>query len=111
MTIINSILPGVARNNEASQKNNVSPQNNSVNPNKIHDETLNEITRTEEDVLIDFSSQSKEAFSILDFIDEIPDIREQKVASLRQQIEDGTYSFDYELTAANMVEEFLNAKI
>jgi len=107
MTIINSLLPGVARNNETSQKSQIPSQKNSIDPNKIYEE----ISTQEEDVLIDFSKRSKEAFSILDYMDDLPDIREDKVTELRKQIEEGTYMFDYDLTAENMVNEFMNAKI
>ncbi|MBF0449164.1 MAG: flagellar biosynthesis anti-sigma factor FlgM [Candidatus Magnetomorum sp.] len=110
MTIINSILTGLARNNETTQKSQVPAPKQTIDPSKIYEESSNEIT-TPEDVLIDFSKRSKEAFSLLDYMDDIPDIREQKVAELRQRIQDGTYTFDYEQTAANMVDEYLSGKL
>jgi len=107
MTIINNILSGLARNSESNQKPPVQPPKQPVDPEKIYDDSQYNISLPE-DVLINFSDQSREAFSILDYIDEIPDIREEKVAALKQQFEEGTYTFNYEKIASNMVDAFLN---
>ncbi len=40
-------------------------------------------------------------------IDSIPDIRESKIAELKNQIENGTYRIDNELVASKMLEESL----
>jgi len=107
MTIINNIITGLARNSESNQNAPVQPPKHAVEADKKYEDSKYDITLPE-DVLIDFSDQSKEAFSILDYIDEIPDIREEKVAALKQQFEDGTYNFDYEKIASNMVDAFLH---
>jgi len=79
MTIINSILTGLARNNETNQKTPVPQAKQTIDPSKIYDEEKVDNVPLPEDVLINFSEQSKEAFSLLDLMDDIPDIREEKV--------------------------------
>jgi len=110
MTIINSILTGLARNNETNQKTPVPQPKQKIDPSQIYDDTAEEIILPE-DVLINFSEQSKEAISLLDYIDEIPDIREEKVNELRQKIQDDTYEIDYQQLASEMVNEFLYENI
>jgi len=106
MTIINNIVSGLARNSESNQKAPVQQPKQTVETGKIYEDTQYNVSLPE-DVLINFSEQSKEAISILDYIDEIPDIREDKVGALKQQFEDGSYTFDYESIASNMVDSFL----
>jgi negative regulator of flagellin synthesis FlgM len=110
MTIINNIITGLARNSESNQKTPIQSPKHTVDAGKIYENSQQEISLPE-DVLINFSDQSKEAFSILDYIDEIPDIREDKVAALKQQFEENTYIFDYEKIASNMVDAFLPGNI
>ena len=40
-------------------------------------------------------------------LDEIPDVREDKVAQLKKQIENGTYEMNPEETAAKLIKEHL----
>jgi negative regulator of flagellin synthesis FlgM len=110
MTIINNIISGLARNNESNQKVPVQTIKQTVDSGKISEDSKYDISLPD-DVLINFSDQSREAFSILDYIDEIPDIRDEKVAALKQQFEDDTYKFDYEKIASNMVDAFLNGNV
>jgi negative regulator of flagellin synthesis FlgM len=110
MTIINNIMTGLARNSESNQKAPVQPPRQTLDKGKISGESPYDISLPE-DVLINFSDQSKEAYSILDYIDEIPDIREEKVAALKQQFDEDTYYFDYEKIASNMVDAFLNGTV
>jgi negative regulator of flagellin synthesis FlgM len=107
MTIINNIVTGLARNNESNQNTPIHQVKHTTDADKIYEERQYDISLPE-DVLINFSDQSREAFTILDHIDEIPDIREDKVSALKQQFEDDTYIFDYDKIASNMVDAFLN---
>jgi len=100
------MISGLARNSESNPKMPVQPLKQSVEAGKIYEDSQQDISLPE-DVLINFSDQSREAFSILDYIDEIPDVREEKVAALKQQFEEGSYHFDYEKIASNMVDAFL----
>jgi len=110
MTIINNIVTGLARNNESNQNTPLQQAKHTADTGKIYEERQYDISLPE-DVLINFSDQSREAFSILDHIDKIPDIREDKVAALKQQFEDDTYIFDYHQIASNMVDAFLDGNI
>jgi len=106
MTIISNIVTGLARNSESNQKAPVQQPKQMVDTGKIYEDSQYSVSLPE-DVLINFSDQSKEAISILDYIDEIPDIREEKVEALKQKFEAGSYIFDYENIASKMVDSFL----
>jgi len=110
MTIINNIITGLARNSESNQNSPVQKSKHAVDAEKKYENSQYDISLPE-DVLINFSDQSREAISILDYIDELPDVRKEKVATLRQKFNDETYHFDYEKIASNMVDAFLPGNI
>jgi negative regulator of flagellin synthesis FlgM len=60
------------------------------------------------DPLVDKVALSPEARQIQEvkkLLDSLPDIREEKVAEIREQIENGTYSVDSEKIAFKMIRE------
>ena len=60
--------------------------------------------KTDTVVISDAAKRIQEARAQLD---EIPDVREDKVAELREQIQNGTYREDPEKTATNLLKEHL----
>ena len=53
------------------------------------------------------SSEAKQMQEIKNAFNAIPDIREAKVAEIKAQIEDGTYTIDGEKIASKMIKEFI----
>jgi len=107
MTIINNILTGIQRGNENSP---VQSNRLTIEPDKLYEESQDK-TKLAEGVHIDFSDESKEAFSILDYMDDLPDVREEKVAEIKQQFKDDAYIFDYDQIASNMIDAFMNERL
>ena len=64
--------------------------------------------KTDTVVISDAAKRVQEARAQLD---EIPDVREDKVAELRSQIQDGTYQVDAEKTADKLLREHLRNAI
>ncbi len=56
---------------------------------------------------VELSPKAKEMQEAKRILGTIPDIREEKVAKIRKQIEDGTYQIDSEKIAEKMVTESL----
>ena len=81
------------------------------NSNKIDDsssrgtkEAAGEVTREDKVVLSPRAREIQEAKKLLD---SMPEIREEKVAQIKKQIEAGTYVIDEKKVASKMVEELL----
>ena len=81
--------------------------------NQVHDKNKggpaaekadNTAAKTDTVVISDAAKRIQEARAQLD---KIPDVREDKVAELRNQILNGTYQEDPEKTAANLLKEHL----
>jgi len=53
------------------------------------------------------SPEARRIQEVKDLIDSLPDIREEKVAGIRAQIEAGEYQIDGEKIASKMIEESL----
>jgi len=60
---------------------------------------------TEDSVVL--SPKAKEIQQARKLLEEVPDIREEKVARLKEQIENGTYEIDAKKIAAKMIRESL----
>ena len=52
-------------------------------------------------------SKAKEIRELAKVIKDLPDIREEKVAELKKQIDQGTYKVDEEKIAFKMIKEFI----
>ena len=81
--------------NQVQEKNKVDPSNNKAD---------NAAVKTDTVVISDAAKRIQEIRSQLD---EVPDVREEKVAQLRQQIEDGTYEIKPDKIAEKMISEGL----
>ena len=68
------------------------------------DQTKESATKTDTVVISDAAKRIQEARAKLD---DIPDVREEKVADLRNQIQNGTYQADAEKTADKLLKEQL----
>jgi len=55
----------------------------------------------------EMSPKARELQNAQKALKEIPDVREDKVARLKKEIENGTYEIDAEKTAENMIKESL----
>ncbi len=61
-----------------------------------------------EDTIVNLSQASKEAQQIKEIIAAEPDIREDKVADLKEKIESGRYKVDHNRVAEKLVDTFLD---
>jgi len=68
------------------------------------DQAKESAVKTDTVVISDAAKRIQEARAQLD---EIPDVRENKVAELRDQIQNGTYQADAEKTAGKLLKEHL----
>jgi len=59
------------------------------------------------DVKVDFSSKSQDFVQIKSAIAQLPEVREEKVDALKEQIQSGTYKIDSAGVAEKMVKESL----
>ena len=79
---------------------------NQVHENKRADQAIDRAkesaTKTDTVVISDAAKRIQEARAKLD---EIPDVREDKVAELRNQIQNGTYQIDADKIAAKLLKE------
>ena len=70
------------------------------------DKTANQGVKTD---TVDISDTAKRVNAAKEELNRIPDVREEKVAELRKQIENGTYKVDSEEIADKMIKDgFLN---
>ena len=81
--------------NQVQEKNKVDHSNNKAD---------NAAVKTDTVVISDAAKRVQEIRSQLD---EIPDVREEKVAQLRQQIENGTYEIEPDKIAEKIISEGL----
>jgi len=81
--------------NQVQEKSKVDPSNNKAG---------NAAVKTDTVVISDAAKRIQEIRSQLD---EIPDVREEKVAQLRQQIEEGTYEIKPDKIAEKIIAEGL----
>lgn len=68
------------------------------------DQAKESATKTDTVVISDAAKRIQEARAQLD---KLPDVREDKVADLRNQIQNGTYQADAEKTAGKLLKEHL----
>jgi len=62
----------------------------------------------EEDAIVRLSEASREVRRIKEIVLSQPEVREEKVADLREKIESGEYAVDYESVADRMVNAFID---
>lgn len=61
-----------------------------------------------QDTIVNLSTASKEVQTAREIIASEPDIREDKVAELRERIESGNYTIDQKAVADKIVESFID---
>ena len=71
-------------------------------------EKASEQAPPEGDAVVRLSEASKEAQRIKEAVTSQPEIREDKVASIREKLESGNYAVDYEGVAEKLVNAFLD---
>lgn len=64
--------------------------------------------QSEQDTIVELSSSLKEARLINEISAAEPDIREEKVAALKEQVDSGTYRVDPEAVADKLVDAFID---
>lgn len=69
---------------------------------------LNEEGQSKQDVVVELSQSSKEVQQIKEIISSAPDIREDKVAALKEKIESGEYKIDPDAIADKIVDDSLD---
>ena len=83
--------------------NNVQDKKTTAPP---KDKTANGSVKTD---TVDISDTAKRVSAAREELDRIPDVREEKVAELKKQIESGGYKVDSEVIAEKMLKDgFLN---
>lgn len=99
---------------EITEKNPIqlNPYVNQVQPNAQATETEGEKGRANvgEDS-VELSQSARDLQKAQKTLQDLPDIREDKVAALKQQIENGTYDIRADKIAANMLKESLSNDI
>jgi negative regulator of flagellin synthesis FlgM len=63
--------------------------------------------RSGQDAIVNLSLASKQAQAIKEIIASEPDVREDKVAELKERIESGRYRIDHKAVAYKLVDSFL----
>lgn len=66
-----------------------------------------EIDSPIQDAVVHLSRRSREAEQITRVISSEPEVREEKVSALREEIESGRYRIDHEAVADNIVDAFI----
>ncbi len=66
------------------------------------------ITHESRDTIVNLSQASKELRLAREVIESEPDVREEKIAEIRDKIESGTYEIDNQAVADKMVGSFID---
>jgi flagellar biosynthesis anti-sigma factor FlgM len=69
---------------------------------------VHEQQRPEGDTIVHLSQATKEAKAIREALASLPDVRDEKVALMREKIESGAYNVDYEGVADKLVDAFMD---
>lgn len=92
-------------------------QSTSNQTEKIEEKQVSDKQKIEEkdtsgqDTIVNLSQTSKEAQQIKEIISSEPDIREDKIAALKEKIESGKYTVDHNRVADKLVDTFLDELI
>ena len=69
---------------------------------------VQEKDKTQQDTIVSLSTESKDVQFAKKIVDSEPDVREDKVAELKSQIESGNYTVDHKAVADKMVDSFMD---
>jgi len=75
--------------------------------NKIDGSSSNSPKSIQSEDKVDLSQNAREIKEAREQLDSIPDVREEKVAEIKSQLEKGTYNIDGKKIAFNMIRESL----
>ena len=64
--------------------------------------------KAEQDTIVNLSTASKEAQMAKKIVASEPDMRQDKIAELKQRIESGNYAVDHKAVADKMVDSFMD---
>jgi negative regulator of flagellin synthesis FlgM len=79
---------------------------------KVSDgQEVEEKNQSGQDTVVNLSSALKEAHLIREIISSEPDVREEKVAELKNRIESGEYEINHEAVADKLVDSFIDELI
>jgi len=79
-----------------------------VDEKRLADEQISKANEpTEQDTIVNISKETQEAQRIKEIISSEPDIREDKVSELKERIESGRYTIDYDRVAEKLIQESL----
>ena len=81
--------------------------NNTKEKNKIAGSSSGSTKNVQSSDRVEFSKTAKDVKDAREQMESVPDIREEKVNEIRDQIEDGTYKIDGKKIAHNMIRESL----
>ena len=98
-------------NYEVSKYTSQTSQNasNKVEEKQVaENQKVEETNRAEGDAIVSLSQASKEAQQIQAAIENEPEVRAEKVAALREEIESGRYKVDNEAVADKLVDSFID---
>ena len=73
-----------------------------------NDPKIEEKNQSQQDTVVNLSTASKEAQTAKEIIASEPDVREDKVAELKKEIESGNYNIDNKAVADKIVESFID---
>jgi len=81
-------------------------------PEKVNEKGISDQQKVEgsadQDTIVNLSQASKEAQKIKEIIASEPDVREDKVADLKERIESGRYTIDHAKVADKLVDELID---
>lgn len=72
------------------------------------DQKVEEKNQAGQDTVVHLSQTSKEVQTVNEIISSEPDVREEKVAELKERIESGNYEVDHKAVADKIVDSFIN---
>lgn len=81
--------------------------NNVKNKNKTDGSSSNSPKSVQNEDKVDLSQNVRDVKEARAQLDSIPDVREEKVAEIKSQLEKGTYNIDGKKIARNMIRESL----
>ncbi|MFH1991712.1 MAG: flagellar biosynthesis anti-sigma factor FlgM [Pseudomonadota bacterium] len=74
----------------------------------VDDKKLEGVDRSAQDTIVNLSPALKEAQAVKEIIASAPDVRAEKVAELKAEIESGEYQIDHQAVANKMVDSFID---
>lgn len=74
----------------------------------LDEQKVEEKNQPTQDTIVNLSTASKEAQTVRDVIPSEPNVRENKISELKQEIESGNYHIDHAAVADKIVNSFID---